>query len=91
MDKFRKVVQRKIANNERKEIIKILNNLYSILNKYTKNDQIYWTPLYMFDGFVNYIITNAILLELDNNAQQYFRSYITDNCFPNPPPIYPRN
>ena len=89
MDKFRKVVQKNIAKNKRKEIIKILNILYSVLNKYTKNDKIYWTKLYMFDDFVNYIITNYILSELNSNAEQYFRSYIINNCFPNPPPIYP--
>lgn len=88
MDEFCNKIQQMINNDEKYEIIKILNNLYFILSNNNEKYRKYWTSLYMFDNFVDYIINNAILYRLDEDAKRYFNSYITMNCFLKAPSVY---
>ena len=88
MNHYRDQIQQKINNEEKIEIIKILNKLYICLSGKNEKYHKHWTPLYMFDDFVDYIINNGILYRLNKDAQQYFESYITKNCFSKPPPVY---
>ena len=88
MCQYRDQIKEIIDNEENDKIIKILNELYILFSKKNEKYRKHWTPLYMFDDFVDYIINNRILYRLNEDAQQYFESYITKNCFSKPPPVY---
>ena len=73
---------------KKNEIIEILNKLYNLFSINNKEYRKHWTPLYMFNDFVDYIICNGILCHLNEDAQQYFKSYITMKSFSKGPPVY---
>lgn len=89
MDKYRKEIQQMINDDDKKnEIIEILNKLYYLFSINNKEYRKYWTPLYIFDNFVDYITCNGILYSLNKDAQRYFESYITMKYFSKGPPVY---
>lgn len=47
-----------------------------------------WKSSFIDSNMIDYIINNAILYRLNEDAQRYFESYILKNGFSKSPPVY---